>query len=203
MENQAQSSINFGELFIRYRERGDVQAFERILEYFNRPIFNYLLRMLHKREEAEDALQEVWLRVIRQQQSYKEQGHFSSWIYRIAHNFCLDLFRKQKRTPKEEVIGNTEENLAILDMVAATDLTPLAEMLEKECAERLEWAVNQLPPLIREVYLLRSVHEIPFKEIVGIQGCPLGTVLSRMHLAITKLKGLLSEEISQTSAGTA
>lgn len=172
-----------------------MSAFQLLMEALHRPLFNYLLRLLRDRDNAEDALQEVWLKVIRQRASYNEQGHFSSWIYRIAHNHCLDMFRQQGRMRMEEE-KNGEEEGSILEQIAAPDPSPRESLNEKERLALLEDAIGRLPEAIREVYILRAVHDISFKEIAEIQNAPLGTVLSRMHQAVNYLKKWIAESPS-------
>lgn len=182
-----------GQLFIRYRDQGDINAFESLMHAFHTPLFNYLLRFLHNREEAEDALQEVWLKSVKQKDAYKEQGQFSSWIYRIAHNHCLDCLRKKGvRTDDNEIVED-EEGFNYLDQIASPGPTPFESLMEKEFSFHLDNEVAQLPALIREVYILRAVHDVPFKEIAEIQKSPLGTVLSRMHQALKRLQPLLED----------
>lgn len=185
-----------GQWFTQYRDTGDLRAFERLLDVYHQPLFAYLTRLLRNRDDAEDALQEVWCKVIRQKDAYRDQGKFSSWLYRIAHNHCLDTFRKRKhRTDDSEIVEN-EEGYSWLDGIAADTPSPLDQLEEQELGEKLEEAVAQLPEAIREVYLLRSLQDIPFKEIAEIQEAPLGTVLSRMNLAVKKLRAALSPETS-------
>ena len=182
------SVVEHGQLFIRYRDRNDGAALEEILRLYHQPLYNYLMRMLRKREEAEDALQEVWLKVIRQKHTYREQGYFSSWLYRVAHNHCLDWYRRQSRRPDYEELVETEEGAFLLDGIASGDPSPYDLLAEQEIQDRLDRAIAQLPPMIREVYLLRTVNGIPFREIAEIQNCPIGTVLSRMHQAVKRLQ---------------
>ncbi len=180
--------MEHGELFVRYRDKSDLAAFEELMGAYHKPLYNYLLRMLRKKEDAEDALQEVWLKVIRQKSSYREQGQFSSWLYRVAHNHCLDLFRKSNyRTDNSELI-ETNDGYSLLNGIASTQPSPHDSAVNKETVTQLEQAVERLPELIREVFILRTVHDIPFKEIAEIQDSPIGTVLSRMHQAVKRLQ---------------
>ncbi|RJP27671.1 MAG: sigma-70 family RNA polymerase sigma factor [Candidatus Omnitrophota bacterium] len=187
----ASSVSEHGKLFIRYRDERDPAAFERIMELYHLPLFHYLLRMLRKKEDAEDALQEVWLKVIRQRSSYCEQGRFSSWLYRIAHNYCLDLFRKRNYRPDEEEMSETSDGYALLDGVASEYPTPHDLAVDNEVMSRVEKEVDCMPEAIREVFLLRIVHGVPFKQIAEIQDSPLGTVLSRMHQAVKRLQAAI------------
>lgn len=188
-----------GALFLLYRDKGDVSSFERLMDYFAKPLFSYLVRYLRNRYEAEDALQEVWLKVIRQKHTYQEQGSFSAWIYRIAHNHCLDLFRKKScRTDDREIVED-EEGGAVLDRLPGSFSTPFETMVENEIISQLEAEIALLPDLIREVYILRAVQGVPFKEIADIQKAPIGTVLSRMHQAVQRLKPVVGDLLDSTA----
>ncbi len=190
MQTATHEPLDLGVLFLRYRESGDVTAFQELMSAIYLPVFNYLFRLLRDRHDAEDALQEVWLKVIRQKENYDEQGHFISWVYRIAHNHCLDQYRKRERF-KEEMNFADEDGIELFDRIAAPELSPRERLDEQEKMALLEKAVEKLPEAIREVYILRAIHDVPFKEIAEIQNAPLGTVLSRMHQAIGQLKKLI------------
>ncbi|MDP8244232.1 MAG: sigma-70 family RNA polymerase sigma factor [Candidatus Hinthialibacter antarcticus] len=182
------TAIDPGKLFIQYRDKGDIAAFETVMETFHKPLFNFLLRMLRRQHEAEDALQEVWFKLLAQKDKYEDRGQFSAWLYRIAHNHCLDRFRKDKHFVEARDWNEDEEHVALIERIPGADPTPLDQAVEQEDLARLEQAVELLPPLIREVYLLRSIEEVPFKEIAEIQEAPLGTVLSRMSQAVKFLQ---------------
>lgn len=191
-----------GALFMLYRDKGDLSAFQILVDFYNKPLFNYLLRLLRRMEDAEDALQEVWFKVIRQAHTYNDQGRFSSWIYRVAHNHCMDLFRRKSRFPIEEENHDPEHAESWLDRLETEDPSPRDLLMEQERFDMLEAAVGQLPEAIREVYILRAMNDVPFKEIAEIQNAPLGTVLSRMHQAVQRLKQAVAEE-EKASLGTA
>jgi len=197
MNDSMMAPIDPSVLFLRYREEGDTSAFQTLMDQLHVPIYNYLLRLLRNRDDAEDALQEVWFKAIRQRDRYNEQGQFTSWIYRIAHNHCIDIFRRRGRRIEEYEQKSGEEG-NMLDRIAAADPSPRETLSEKEQMAALEEAVAQLPEAIREVYILRAIYDIPFKEIAEIQNSPLGTVLSRMHQAVRFLKSYIQD--SQKSA---
>jgi len=197
MENQ-----EHGTLFMLYRDKGDLSAFQILVDFYNKPLFNYLLRLLRRLEDAEDALQEVWFKVIRQAHTYNDQGRFSSWIYRVAHNHCMDLFRRKSHFPIEEENHDPERAESRLDRLETEDPSPRDLLMEQERFDMLEAAVGRLPEAIREVYILRAMNDVPFKEIAEIQNAPLGTVLSRMHQAVQRLKQAVTEE-EKASLGTA
>ncbi len=187
-----------GQWFIRYRDKGDIRAFEHLMDVYHKPLFNYLLRILHNKETAEDALQEVWIKIIRQKEQYKDQGKFSSWAYRIAHNYCLDYFRKQNCRADSKEDAEDEKGNAYLDRISGDSPSPYDHIEEKELIQLVERTLKQLPMAIREVYLLRTYHQMPFKEIAEIQDAPLGTVLSRMNQAIKRIQPEIENYLQQS-----
>ncbi|MBI1389920.1 MAG: sigma-70 family RNA polymerase sigma factor [bacterium] len=192
-----------GQLFLRYRDEGDLKAFEQLMDQFHRSLFTYLMRMLGRRHEAEDALQEVWLKIISQKDKYEHRGQFVSWMYRIAHNHCLDSYRKSRRFVDVIETGDDDEGFSIIDSLPSGEQTPLDAAAEGEELSQLERAVASLPPLIREVYLLRAAEDVPFKEIAEIQNAPLGTVLSRMNQAIKYLRKSIQTAGGELAESTA
>ncbi|MFH1742230.1 MAG: sigma-70 family RNA polymerase sigma factor [bacterium] len=184
----AKEKQEHGRLFCRYRERGDIEAFERLLREFEGPLYSYLLRFLRNPTEAEDALQEVWLKAIRRAESYRERGQFSSWLYRIAHNHCLDILRRRGKLVEME--PETEQRDTSVWPDGSSELTkdPFEVLEERELLAYLDREVAKLPPALQEVFVLRTSSELSFREISEILGCPLGTVLGRMHQATIKIR---------------
>jgi len=188
---KSESPTSHGLQLLRYREMGDVNAFDRLIELYQKPLYNYLLKLLQNKEDAEDGLQEIWIKVIRQCDAYVEKGRFSSWIFCIAHNYCLDLFRRRRHRIDDEECVETRDGVALLDILPANGFSPSEAAMENEMIALLEKRIAGMPVLIREVYLLRAQHGIPFKEIAEIQKAPLGTVLSRMRQAVKWLEPII------------
>ena len=181
-----------GALFVRYRTAGDVRAFETLVECYRIPLHTYLTRMLGRPERAEDAFQEVWLRVIRRADTYEEQGQFSSWLYRIAHNHGLDEYRRQSRenTVTEPDMGPDVSFWSTVPDPQST--SPAEHTFEREVQACIEDAVAALPQRLRDIYLLRTVSDVPFKELAVMLDCPLGTVLGWMHQAMKRIRNHLA-----------
>ncbi len=182
-------------LMLLYQE-GDVRAFEQILDRHRKPLYGYLVRMLRDRERAEDAFQEVFLRIIKSRMSYEPSARFTQWMYRIAHNYCIDCFRRKRHEDMESLDqarrDDTDQRLS--DYVAASDLSPeeLAAVSEQERV--LEAAVMSLSPEQREVFILRERGGLSFKEIARILHIPINTAKSRMRYALQGLRKYLEDE---------
>jgi RNA polymerase sigma-70 factor (ECF subfamily) len=183
-------------LMLRYRG-GDVRAFEVLLGRHRKPVYNFILRFVLDPAQAEDLLQETFLRVIKGSESYEQQAKFTTWLYTIARNLCVDASRRGKHRRAASLdapIDETEEGSGtLLDRVADQKGTVDRAVIGKQLGERIQLAVDSLAEEQREVFVLREVLDLPFKEIATIVGCPENTVKSRMRYALEKLREALEE----------
>lgn len=177
-------------------KRGEASAFELLLQRYERPIYNFLLRSVRDREAAADLTQEVFLRVIRRSSQFQGNSKFSTWLYTIARNLCIDHGRKmvfRRHRSLDAPAGADPESVPLVDRLAGrepgADRKTIAQGLQAEIAR----AVEALPPDQREVFLLRQVQGMPFKEIAEVVGAPENTVKSRMRYALERLQEALGE----------
>jgi RNA polymerase sigma-70 factor (ECF subfamily) len=185
-------------LMVRY-QRGDREAFAEIVKRHKTPIYNFVLRQVRQTNTAEDVTQDVFLRVVQNAGEFKHEARFSTWLYTIARNLCVDHLRKQthRRHPSlDQPTGRDgESGRPLLDDVA--DRHPRASVERAVVAEevrgRILEAVERLPEEQREVFLLREVANLPFKEIAEVTGVGENTVKSRMRYALDRLQEALSE----------
>ncbi len=187
MKNRAEKEEH-GQLFCRYRNNGDMRAFERLLSEYEKPLYSYLLRFLRNPADAEDALQEVWLKVVRRAETYNERGRFSSWLYRIARNHSMDVLRRRKPDMSLDDGFKGGEMLDRVDFQQEAEKNPFESLEEKELLDYLDEAAETLSPALREVFFLRTSGGLSFREISEVLECPLGTVLGRMHQAVNRIK---------------
>lgn len=181
MKAMEKSRPNDEELFASYLG-GDHKSFEKLLDRYSEPLLGYIGRLVRDRVLAEDIMQEVFIKVIKGAHSFDASQSFKSWIYAISHNACMDHLRRSK----------PEINVDPMPEVKSGE-NPEALASTKELSSRLEDALAGLKPEIREVFLMREQSGLSFKEISGITGASLNTVLGRMHQAINKLKGIVRE----------
>ncbi|MBI4952376.1 MAG: RNA polymerase sigma factor [Myxococcales bacterium] len=189
-------------LMLRYQE-GERDAFALLVRRHKVPIYNFVLRQVKSPSTAEDLVQDVFVRVVRSAAKFKHEARFSTWVYSIARNLCIDHLRKQalRRHPSlEQPAANHSADHqgggATLGERLA-DPHPGAEadrrVTSDDIGRRIEAAVERLPNEQREVFLLRQVSKIPFREIADITGVPENTVKSRMRYALERLQEALSE----------
>ena len=180
---------------LRYRD-GDVRAFEVLVTRHRKPIYNFILRFVRDTAQAEDVLQETFLRLIKGADAYERQAKFTTWLYTIARNLCVDASRRGKHRNAASLdapVNGDEGASALIDLVADGKSGVDREAIGRELAVRIKQAVESLPDEQREIFLLREVSDLQFNEIAKIVGCPENTVKSRMRYALEKLREALEE----------
>ena len=182
-------------LMLRYRD-GDVRAFEVLVTRHRKPIYNFILRFVRDTAQAEDVMQETFLRLIKSADAYERQAKFTTWLYTIARNLCVDASRRAKHrkvTSLDAPVGNDEDASPLIDMVADGTAGVDRKAINHELALRIRKAVDALPDEQREIFMLREISDLQFNEIAQIVGCPENTVKSRMRYALEKLREALEE----------
>lgn len=178
---------------IQRAARGDADAFEEIVKKYQNQVFNLCFRMTGNREDAADMTQETFLKVWKHLDSYRFDSSFSTWLYRLASNCCLDLLRSQKRKPTISLtVENENEEEQILD-VQDDSLTPEEELIAQDERERLNQAMMSLEEEQRQILTLRVVNDLSYGEIAEILTIKEGTVKSRLSRARENLRKKLLE----------
>lgn len=173
---------------------GDARAFEVLVHRHRAAVFNFLFRLSGNRQRAEDLLQETWLKVIRSAAGYETRARFTTWLYTIARNLCMDALRKESYRRADSLDAAPDEESAPLgERVASSDAMPDRGAHNANLRPLLERALASLPPDQREVFLLREYHGVQFKEIAQVTGVPENTVKSRMRYALEGLRKRLQE----------
>jgi RNA polymerase sigma-70 factor (ECF subfamily) len=182
-------------LMIRY-QRGDRQAFATLLRRYSRPLHNFALRQLRDPALAEDVTQEAFLKLVKSAAEFKHEARFSTWLYTITRNLCIDQMRRasHRRHASLDQPSGTHDRV-VADTVADQHPAASAERSAvgsemKSCIVR---AVDGLPEEQREVFLLREVAHLRFSEIAVVTGVPENTVKSRMRYALERLRDALAD----------
>ncbi|HMR76068.1 MAG TPA: RNA polymerase sigma factor [Polyangiaceae bacterium] len=184
-------------LMVRY-QRGDRDAFAEIVQRYKRPIYNFVYRQVRNPETAEDVTQDAFLRVVQNAGEFKHEARFSTWLYTIARNLCVDHLRKAKhrRHPSlDQPAGGQSEGRPLGESMPDPHHSSSVERTASgnQMRDHIVAAVDALPDDQREVFLLREVGNLPFKEIAEVVGVGENTVKSRMRYALERLKQALSE----------
>ncbi len=161
--------------------KGDQDAFAELVELYKDKVFQICYRMLGNRHEAEDIAQEAFLRAYVNIESFNQNRKFSTWLFRIATNLCIDRIRKKKPDYflDAEVAGT--EGLTMYSQVAADVQLPEDEVENMELQETIQEEISKLPEKYRSVIVLKYIEELPLQEISDILDLPLGTVKTRVH----------------------
>lgn len=175
--------------------QGDSQAFKVLLERHRRGVFNFLLRHVGDSSAAEDLLQDTFLRVVQGAQRYKLESKFTTWLYTIARNLCVDRARKMKfrrHRSLDQPVGSDDDS-SLGERIAIEGIPTDRQAIGSELQVKLEQAIATLREDQREVFVMREYSNLPFKEIADIIGVPENTVKSRMRYALEHLRRALAE----------
>ena len=164
-------------------QRGDVEAFNVLVSRWEKRVYNYLLQQLKGREDALDLTQESFLKAYQNIGRLQEVDRFPQWLFRIAHNEAISLFRRNKRLVDGEV-PEVSDGGAV--SVAGSAVYPA------ELSLAVERALDLLTPEQRETVVLKVYHGFKFDEVAEIVSCPVSTVKSRLYSAFEALKGTLA-----------
>ncbi|HTG55295.1 RNA polymerase sigma factor [Niabella sp. CJ426] len=169
---------------------GNESALDSLLERYKDKLFNTILFIVKDKYHAEDISQDVFIKIIETLKSgkYKEEGKFLPWAMRIAHNLCVDYFRKLKRFPFAK--SNTDNE--VLDTINCTEQNAEDKIIKVQSMGKAKDLLEQLPEEQREVIILRHFANLSFKEIADMTGCSINTALGRMRYGLMNLRKLMT-----------
>lgn len=173
---------------------GSQSAFRELVRRFERPVFNLVARMVHDQTLAEDLAQEAFIKAFSRLDTYRpEQGKFSNWLFKIAHNTAIDQLRKNAPPIYSLDRGDDEDEPDFHALLPDTEAaTPFEAAERADLAEALSAAVGRLRPEYGEVIVLRHQEGLAYEEIAEITGLPLGTVKTYIHRARKELATLMA-----------
>lgn len=175
---------------IRRAQSREASAFDALVDRYSVRLYGYLYRLTGSRTDAEDLLQELFIRVVRMIGRYEHDGRFDAWLFRIATNLVRDRARRA-RTGVPTLTGNTDDGHLQDVAVDPESSDPSRGLQTAEEVDRLQWALGQLPEAEREVVMLRHFSDLSFRDIAEVMGTPLGTALARAHRGLAKLRELM------------
>ena len=176
---------------------GDPSAFNRLMAQHENRMYAVALRMCGNREDAQDCLQEAMLRVYRAIGSFKGQSTFSTWVYRITMNTCLDELRRKKNRQNTSLDNLVDMGWSPTDGGAG----PEKQALMREMREKMHGAIRELPDDMRAAVVLRDIQGFSYDEIAQMLEINVGTIKSRISRGREKLREKLKEysELFDTS----
>jgi RNA polymerase sigma-70 factor, ECF subfamily len=181
--------ISDEDLIKRFQD-GDLYAFDLIVNRYKDQLFNFTYRFLNSAQEAEDVVQETFLRIYRNRHAYRQIAKFSTWIYTIAGNLAKTELRKRKRRRIVYIsdLGYDDREFEIQDVKADTERDVDGVLIQT----LIQKAIDELPERFKRVILLVDVQELSYEEVSKILRLPLGTVKSRVNRARLKLQEKLA-----------
>lgn len=174
------------ELMLKVKE-GNLNAFEEIYRRYSKHVLNFAYRMLNDRNSAEEIMQEVFVKVYLKSKKYKPHAKFSTYLYRIVTNHCLNYIRDNQRSFKGNITEFNEQRTPY----SYSDEHPEEEVLERERSEFLKNALSELPANQRSAILLLTYNDMSYEEIAESIGCSVKAVKSLLHRARESLRGKL------------
>ena len=173
---------------IERARQGDERAYRALVKKYERPVFNICLRMMRDRDAAEDLAQDAFIKVFSMLERYNPTYAFSSWLFKITSNLCIDSMRKRRidTLPMDEPIRS--ERGEFKRQYAAPEDTPEKIVVTDERMKMLTDAIDLLPPHYRIMIVLRHQEDLSYEEIAETLEVPLGTVKARIHRAREMLK---------------
>jgi RNA polymerase sigma factor (sigma-70 family) len=165
---------------------GNESAFEQLVNRHKNKVFTTIVLIVKDTYTAEDLMQDAFIKAVHTMKSgrYNEEGKFSSWICRIAHNLAIDFFRKEKRSP----MITLEDGSNVFNTLAfAADSAESLQIKEDTCV-RLRELIQTLPQSQREVLMMRHYADMSFQEIADATGVSINTALGRMRYALINLR---------------
>lgn len=186
MVRETDKDIDFA--LMRQIQKGDMIAFGTLVDRYKHRLMNVCTRMLSSTEEAEDVVQETFVRVHQHRNLFNYRHCFSTWIYTICLNLARNVLRRRKKYAYVEIseLPRHEAKLAV------------KMKLPSRLPQALETAIRELPENSRDAFLLRDVQELPYEEVGAVLGVPIGTVKSRVSRARSILRAQLRPFLDYT-----
>ena len=179
---------------IRKVQRGDVNAFEKLVAAYEKNVYNLALRMTGSPEDAEDMAQEAFIKAYSSLPSFRGDSKFSVWLYRIVSNVCLDHLRKKSRRGAVSLSVEDDDGEDVQLDLPDTSQSP-EELLEKKMTrEAVQRGLAALPPDARQILLLREIQGLSYEEIGRVLELDPGTVKSRIFRARKRLCTFLLQD---------
>lgn len=179
------------ELLLRYRDRGDQAAFDTLVHRYERELYSYLRRYTGDAELAEDVFQATFLQLHLKSHLFEEGRRVRPWLYTIATHQAIDAMRRAGRHQAASLdavpSGNTDTG-TLINLLSGDEAEPLPQLETEERRQRVRASVEQLPDHLRLAVLLIYYQGLKYRDAAEVLDIPVGTVKSRLHAAIVKLR---------------
>jgi RNA polymerase sigma-70 factor (ECF subfamily) len=186
---------------VRAAQAGDRGAFDALITRHKDVVYAVAYRFARDPDLALDLAQDVFIRAYRGIRSFRGRSSFSTWLYRIAMNTCIDYTRKRSRSVASLAVPEEVADFAeTVPGERGPFLDPSENALAGELGDQIERAIDALPPYHKSVFVLYEIEGLSYKEIAEVVGCSIGTVMSRLHYARKKLRTMLAPYVDDGRA---
>lgn len=190
-------------LINKFRATREGRYFQFLVDRYQNRLYNAAFRILSNSQESEEVVQETFIRVLKNLEKFRNQASFAAWVFKVAHNLCIDIIRaKQRRGKLPEMVfdpqsttdqnDQTEVNLGVVSQIADSEPGPEQQVDEQEKEEIIATSLGRLSESQRTVIVLHDIEGFSYEEIAEIVGASVGTVRSRLHYGRLKLKEMLT-----------
>lgn len=173
-------------------KQGDRDAFEALVEKYKQPVMNLVFRTLRDATEAEDLAQHVFLQVYKSAHRYEVSAKFSTWIFTIARNLCLNEIRRRTRHPADSLDATSaEDDQPLIQVEDRKHFSAPDALLHRELQTKIDEAIAALPEKQRMALLMCREDELSYEDMAKVLGCSLSATKSLIHRARETLKDVL------------
>lgn len=181
---------------VRQAKRGDYAAFERLFERHRTMVFRFAYQMVPYRDDAEDIVQEAFVRAYQNLDRYRDEAKFTTWLLRIVTNLCTDRSRMSNR---RQALEQQEAGGALMWMTVGETDDPVANLEADRRVQMLRKALNALPPHHRTMIILRDMEEREYDDIAKILGCTVGGAKLRVLRARRALRDRIAPLLGEAN----
>jgi RNA polymerase sigma-70 factor (ECF subfamily) len=180
---------------VRLVLEGDKDSYALLVDAYSERVINYLARMTGSRCEAEDLAQEAFIRAYFALRTYDPQYKFSTWVFRIATNLCINHLKKRRRWIFVDDYQDQDGKSPWAMPDTHSYGNPASALQQRELQQQIQKALVQLPAVYRSVVILRHIHGLSYQEIADVTALPIGTIKSRLGRGRSRLTDLLKGKI--------
>lgn len=197
----------------KFRQTKDSIYFKSLVRRYQNRLFNAAVRILGNSEEAEEVVQDAFVKVHQNLDRFRNQASFGAWVFKIAHNICMDVQRHKLRkkglrllafdpqsTLEADVVADSSSQ--VVSQIADPAMNPAQKLDFNEQEEIVSKALSELPDAQRTVLILFDIEGFTYQEVADIVGASVGTVRSRLHYGRMKMRELLDPYFSQQNVST-
>ncbi|RLE14294.1 RNA polymerase subunit sigma-24 [Candidatus Aerophobetes bacterium] len=183
-------------LVARFKE-GDESSFKELVERYQSRVYSIVLAMLGDKNDADDLSQEVFLKVYRFIHQFKGRSKFFTWLYRLTINTCISARNRKKRNNQILLSQSFKKDFTPIDTLQNDAKSPIEILQNRELEKKIKLALDSLSDGLKEVFVLREIEDLSYKQLSRILHCPEGTVKSRLFRAREELKKKLMPYIDE------